>query len=456
MAVVDGSPATAAQAGGLVTATARLAHRVTGYLAVALVGLGLSFATGRTELLALAAPFAAAAALGLADRAPKTFAAAVELEGIQFLEGDRCAGTVVVERPANLSIEVVLLTPTTVSAVEPSTSGVAWRVPRGQSRVELPFRIRTDSWGRHRLGEVWVRARGPLGLVTWEAKLADAPELRVLPSPERLSRLLDPPAARASAGVHRSRRSGDGYEFAEVRQFRPGDQLRHLNWRATARVGEPQINRHHPERSGEVIGLIDTFDDAGWSLSELGQEALSRCARATWAVAQLHLGAQDRFGLMTHGRVRVWMHPAGGDQARYQLLESLLDVGGAMADRRWSVGSGWGAPRDFPHTALVVVFSPLWAAGLTHELERLASQGRSVVVVRLVLDDLLAPPQSAAEWSARWLWAENVAERARQLEGLGVPVVTWDGAAAISRVIAAADRVKNPVRVGRPHLRGGS
>ena len=86
--------------------------------------------------------------------------------------------------------------------------------------------------------------------------------LRVYPSPERLQRMIAPLETQAYAGNQVARVKGDGLEFADTRAYVPGDRLRSINWRASARRGELIVNDRHPERNTDVIVFLDSFAEA--------------------------------------------------------------------------------------------------------------------------------------------------------------------------------------------------
>lgn len=58
-------------------------------------------------------------------------------------------------------------------------------------------------------------------------------------------------------GNHLSKRRGRGMDFAEVRNYQPGDEIRHMEWRLTARTGKPHIKLYQEERERPVVLLAD-------------------------------------------------------------------------------------------------------------------------------------------------------------------------------------------------------
>jgi uncharacterized protein (DUF58 family) len=258
--------------------------------------------------------------------------------------------------------------------------------------------------------------------------------VRVLPDPERLNRILHPHESHAVWGQHPSRRLGDGHEFAELHPYTPGDRLRDLNWAATARLRRPIVNRHHPELAGELVVALDAFDDG----STGSTEALSRAARAAWALTSMHLRANDRVGLMGLGGSTQWLPPAGGRLARYRLLDTLLGIGGEAADR---VARTVRVP-PVPGAALVAVLTPLHTRAALEAVARWRGHGRSIVVMVIDGVELLEVPDTESDRLARRLWMAERRRRVEELGALGVPVVVVPPEGPITPAIAALGRAR--------------
>ena len=65
----------------------------------------------------------------------------------------------------------------------------------------------------------------------------------------------------AFAGSQVARSKGDGVEYADIRDFVPGDRVRSINWRASARRQGLVVNERHPERNTDVVLFVDSFTD---------------------------------------------------------------------------------------------------------------------------------------------------------------------------------------------------
>ena len=310
---------------------------------------------------------------------------------------------------------------------------LVWHIPPGDSHVELPFRIRLDRWGRHRLGTVAVRLDNGRSVLHWAGEVDCDGQIRVLPTSERLHRLLEPKASRVTAGAHLSRQVGDGSDFAEIRDYQPGNRRRDINWRASSRSGRTMVNRRHPDRGGEVIVLVDTAADAYHESSAASRAVLSRMAQAAWAVALVHLSAADRVGFLAFGKVGAFLTPATGTRARHRLMDSLLAVGGAVA-----AGEAVAPPdpaRVIPTSSLVIGVSPLTTHLIVDTLRELKAKGRNVVCIVPDLAAALPAAVGFPEHLARRLWHAGIANRIRLLQEVGIPVERWPQGTALGPVM---------------------
>lgn len=406
--------------------------RLLPYAFIAMGGLAGAVFGGQPYLAMIAAPFLVAMFLGVRRAGPVRVRTRVRIDRDRIVEGDSLDAHLVVEWEGTFDARLMLhrLTGVVLEAGSPtSISG------RGVASLELPLRLQASRWGRHTLGEVWLRLRLPFGLLTWTGKVGSGPVVRVLPAPERLNSILHPRESRTVWGQHPSRRLADGHEFAELHPYVPGDRLRDLNWAATARLRRPVVNRHHPELAGQVVVALDAFHDG----SAESTEALSRAARAAWALASLHLRANDRVGLVGLGGSMQWLPPAGGRQARYRLMDVLLRVGGDAAD-------GLARTRRYPPvpaSALMIVLTPLHTRAALEAVATWRGRGRAVAVVVIDAVELLGPAGSESERLGRRLWALERQRRVDELEALGVPVMVMPPAGPITAAVAALGRARS-------------
>ena len=132
--------------------------------------------------------------------------------------------------------------------------------------------------------------------------------LKVYPRPEVVKELLRPLETQVFTGNLVAREKGEGIEFADLREFVPGDRVRRINWRASARRGELWVNELHAERNSDVILFLDSFTEA----RRENESTLDRAVRATAALVERLPRARDRVGLVSFGGVLNWLLPSTG------------------------------------------------------------------------------------------------------------------------------------------------
>lgn len=421
-------------------------RRVAVYSALCACFAILGLLHGEPRDIALGVPFGVIALLGLRARRPIDVTGTITFDEPTVLEGDEVHGAIHLVRPAGLIATMTVDNRPGWTPIDPAPA-LVWSISGDGDALSARFTVRADTWGRHRLGSVDLTFRHPFGLVVWELHTDASPSFDVLPTPNGIRQLLPPPASQTAAGVHLSRLVGDGFDFAELRPFGHGDRLRDINWRASARSDQLQTNRRHPDRGGEVVLLLDTFGDAVGTSSATLQTALARAARAAWALAQLHLGVQDRVGLAAQGRIVTQLRPRSGDRARYDLLRTLLTVGGMMT-------AGESAIRNdrtdrLPPGSLILALTPLIDTRFVNDLLALHRSGRAVMAVSIELSDLMPPPADSAEALSRRLFNLAIERNHDQLVDAGVPLARWQTDGDLSGIVGSLNRLHRGAAVRR-------
>ncbi|MFC5993378.1 DUF58 domain-containing protein [Pseudonocardia hispaniensis] len=136
------------------------------------------------------------------------------------------------------------------------------RLP-ARAGVRLSYPLRPVLRGSHRIGPLVGRASDPLGLAEFPRELCPAERLLVLPAIVGLRGM--PPALGGREnlpGVTVAPRQGGGAPEAMIRPYRPGDELRRVHWRSTARHDELMVRLEEPPRRGYLTVLLDRRDAA--------------------------------------------------------------------------------------------------------------------------------------------------------------------------------------------------
>src|SRR2546421_2586061 len=131
------------------------------------------------------------------------------------------------------------------------------KIERGGS-VPLSYTVRSPVKGDFRIGPVRVRSLDPLALGAEDAVLSVDARVVVAPTMEDLRRTkLQPRRTRPWFGQVASRQIGAGTDFWGVREYTAGDEVRRINWKASARLDRLFTNEYEGERSGDVVIVVD-------------------------------------------------------------------------------------------------------------------------------------------------------------------------------------------------------
>ncbi len=418
----------------------------------------LAVLAGRPDAAVLAAPWAVLLAMGLSGTRQPTVVGSVGAEARRVVAGDSFE---VVTRISGATgwVEVGLrpdarfwpdAPPTTDSAGDVAPPGAVRPVADvadGHRFTELQSELIAAAWGSHDVGRVDLTVNEPFGLIQWTGSLHTPTTVRVHPKPVDLQRLLAPWFVRRLSGAHGSRTVGRGVEYADIRPFSAGDSLRDINWPASARSDDLIVSQRHPDRSTDVVLLVDTFTESGHDMRSI----LGLAIEAAVGLAESHLSVTDRVGLIELGGIVRWVNPGTGRHQLQRLTDALLatELYENAADRHVMIVP----PKALPPRSFVIALSPLLDPRFVDSLSVLRAGGHDVSVIECppitdpsVETEFRSKGDTARLASLLWQAERNVTRD--RLTEAGIAVGRWELGDHIDLVLADLARRRLGTRTG--------
>ena len=205
---------------------------------------------------------------------------------------------------------------------------------------------------------VTIRAWGPLGLAGRQASIGVPGRLRVLPEfssrrhlPSRLARL------RELDGRTAVQLRGAGTEFDSLREYVIGDDVRSIDWRATARRSEVVVRTWRPERDRRVLIVLDTSRTSAARIGDIPR--IDASMEAALLLSALASRAGDRVDLIAFDRrLRAQVAGTAGPRLLPALAEAMAPLDPSLLEADWSAIAG-AVRQRLSQRALVVLLTTL-------------------------------------------------------------------------------------------------
>jgi uncharacterized protein (DUF58 family) len=403
-------------------------------LLAALGALVVGLLPGWHGVLAVALPLLAAVLYDLARAAPVR-ALRLERSGATSVRlGEEAEVLLTVTNPSGRPLRAELRDAWPPSSWRPGTAFAASRhrlaVPAGERRRVTTVLAPTRR-GDHRAARVTVRSFGPLGLAARQGGHAVPWTVRALPPftsrrhlPAKLARL------RELDGRTTLLSRGQGTEFDSLREYVPGDDVRSIDWRATARQSSVAVRTWRPERDRHLLLVLDTGRTSAGRVGDVPR--LDVAMDAALLLTALASEAGDRVDLLAFDRVtRAAVRGRTGRDVLPAVVHAMTTLEPALVET--DTGAlATAALAAAPRRSLVVLFTTLDTApveaGLLPMLPRLTR--RHAVVVAAVGDPRVAEMARSRgtvagvyEAAAAARYEGERAQVAARLRALGATVV---------------------------------
>lgn len=275
---------------------------------------------------------------------------------------------------------------------------IAWPVPDGLAvtsdgrrnvvlsngnATRAEWRVRGLRLGAVELGSVYMRLSGPLGLSRWTC---------VRPLDERVSivpdtlRSVTSRSGRGRQGERMLVRPGSGTDLHGLRDYRPGDPLRSVDWKATARRGKPVVRLFEDQQALELLVLVDAGRASGVEVG--GLTRLHHFVNLAARLADAACRAGDRIGGIAYGAGVLAEAPMTGGPAGVRGLRGMLQAQVSVHEESNPLLAALRARHMLRHRGLVVFLTDLTdteAAEQTHQAVALLGR-RHLALIGAVAD----------------------------------------------------------------------
>jgi len=210
-------------------------------------------------------------------------------------------------------LEFEVSTPTLDASLEANTT------------QELTYTIHPTMRGEFQWGDIQVRQLGAWGLAWHDWKIPASQTVAVYPDLLGLRSLSIRLTLENTGTMRQARRLGMGTEFAELRDYGIGDDIRLIDWKATARRSRPLVRVLEPEREQTLIILLDR--GRLMTAQVQGLKRFDWGLNATLSLALAGLNRGDKVGIGVFDReVTTWIAPERGQHQLSKLIERLTPI----------------------------------------------------------------------------------------------------------------------------------
>ncbi len=198
--------------------------------------------------------------------------------------------------------------------------------PQGQSEWTCRYRLLPRQRGKLEIPECWVRVRTRVGLFWKQWQIPHASASHVYPDFGCLQtyRLLTTLQQRPLFGIRMPQRRGQGTSFLQLREYREGDTLRQLDWKATARRQQLISREYQDERDQRIAVLLDS----GRRMRTLGGELsyFDACLNSSLMLADVALRQGDGVTVLPFSEESRWLGWCKGHQGMNHLLNQTFTL----------------------------------------------------------------------------------------------------------------------------------
>jgi len=189
---------------------------------------------------------------------------------------------------------------------------------------KIGYTLRPTERGEYHFGNIMLYAKTILGIAVRRNEIEAAMMVPVYPSYVQLRKyeLLSQTTIQSEHGNKRMRKIGHSLEFEQIKEYVSGDDIRTINWRATARRSSLMVNNYTDEKSQQVFCLIDKGRLMKMPFADMS--LLDYAINSTLVLSNVCLRKQDKVGLITFSNKMGTILAADGKPIQQENILQLL------------------------------------------------------------------------------------------------------------------------------------
>lgn len=286
---------------------------------------------------------------------------------------------------------------------------------------QLIYELTPLQRGIYVFGYLHIFVCSPLGLIKRRYSFDEGNSVKVYPSFIQMRKFdfLASEKKLLSQGVKRIRRLGHSVEFDRIKDYVPGDDVRAVNWKATAKRAEMMVNQFQEEKSQPIYLLIDTGRVMKMPFG--GMTLLDYAINSSLAFANLALKKKDKVGLISFSNTIHEALPAGNSRSQLRSLsETLYPIETQFYDTDFGMLYGT-VKRKVPQRSLLILFTNFeHMGGLKRQLPFMQGLARKHLLVVVIfrnteMNEMLATPAENLEGIYRKTVAQKFDLEKRQM-----------------------------------------
>jgi len=234
--------------------------------------------------------------------------------------------------------------------------GIETILGKGKAKA-FQYYLRPTERGVYSFGNLNIFTRSPIGLISKKHTFDNAREVPVYPSFLQLRKydLMAFTNRLFEYGLKKIRRIGHTMEFEQIKDYVQGDDIRNINWKATAKKGQPMVNQFQDEKSQPIYSVIDKGRVMKMPFN--GLSLLDYAINATLVISHIAIKKHDKAGMFAFSRkIENWVVAERRSSQMNLILETLFNLETNFEESDYSRLYA-DIKRNINHRSLILLYS---------------------------------------------------------------------------------------------------